>query len=342
MPGKINSKLFITGGSGLVGSNLIHFGKKKYEVVSTYLSFPCLQEECQMEKLSLADNKECERLLIKYRPDFVIHSAAYLDLVGCETNKEKTWQINVEATKNIAHICRRIGAKLVYISTDWVFEGKKEGKYTEKDKSSPINSYGKSKWEGEKVLPEDGDWIIARTANVYGWNYAISSENPPENYTLFMNRNSWAVQMLHKLMQGETVKMPKQIYQTPTLASDLAKRIFDMCEMDLRGLFHVCGTSCVNRYEFIVQMGKIFNADPALVKPGTVDDLVTTWGVDAEKFPSFSRTIPQNACLDTTKVREALGKQLLGLKEGLQTMKSELEEVGFLAKTAKKRLFHFD
>jgi len=326
---KNKSKVFITGGSGLLGSNLVHWGKEKYHITSTYFSFPCFLKECQMEKVSLIDSEECERLLIKYKPDLVIHSAAYTDLAGCETNKDRTWQINVRATKNIAQTCEKIGAKLVYISTDWVFDGKKVGKYTEEDQPSPINSYGQSKLEGERVLSKNGNWIIVRIANVYGYNYALSSADSPGNPSLFLNRNSWAVQTLHKLMKGEIVKMPQQIYQTPTLASDLAEKIFEMWEMDLKGLFHVCGTTCVNRYEFVIQMAKIFDIDPDLVKPGTVDDLLTTWGVDVKKLPYFSQAIPVNACLNTTKLKKTLGKALMGLEEGLQAMKSQLQEVGF-------------
>ena len=326
---KNKKKVFIIGGSGLLGSNLVHWGKEKYHITSTYFSFPCFLKKCQMEKVSLTDNKKCKRILIKYKPDFVIHSAAYTDLTGCETNKDRAWQINVGATKNIAQTCEKIGAKLVCISTDWVFDGKKVGKYTEEDQPSPINHYGQSKLEGERVFSKNGNWIIARIANVYGWNYAVSTKNPLGNHGLFLNRNSWAVQILHKLMTRGSVKMPRQIYQTPTLASNLAEKIFEMCEMDIKGLFHVCGTTCANRYEFVIQMAKIFDIDPDLVKPGTVDDLVTTWGVDVKKLPYFSETIPANACLDTTKLKKTLGKELMALEEGLQAMKSQLQEVGF-------------
>lgn len=329
MPSKAKKKVFITGGSGLVGSNLVYWGKAKYDITSTYFSFPCFLDVCQMEKASLTDKKVYEKMLTKYRPDFVIHSAAYTDLAGCETNIDRARQINAQATKNIAETCEKIGAKLVYISTDWVFDGKKVGKYTEKDKPAPINSYGQSKLDGESVLPKDGNWIIARIANVYGWNYAISIKSLLENHDSLFGRSGWAIQILHQLMRGKSIRMPGQIYQTPTLASDLAEKIFDMCEQDMQGLFHVCGTTCVNRYQFVVQMAKKFGLNPDLVKSGTVDDLVVTWGVDLKKLPYFSQTIPANTCLDTTKLKEALTEKLVGLKEGLQIMKSQLLEAGF-------------
>lgn len=326
---KVKKKVFITGASGLVGSNLTHCGKKRYNITATYHSFPYFLEGCHTEKVSLADNEGCESILTKYEPDFVIHSAAYTDLAGCETNRDRAWQINVRATENIARTCEKIGAKLVYISTDWVFDGKKPGKYTEEDQPSPLGYYGQTKWEGEKVLPQHGNWIVVRIANIYGWNYAISNKSFPRNHCPFLSRNSWAVQILHKLIRGESVSIPQKIYQTPTLASDLAKRILEMCEMNIKGLFHVCGSTCVNRYEFVIQMAEIFGINSDLVKSGTMGDLVTTWGVDVKESPYFFQTIPVNTCLDTTKLRMTLGKELMELKGGLQTMKSELQEIGF-------------
>ena len=106
----------------------------------------------------------------KIYPDIVIHAAAFTNVDDCEKNKDRAFAVNVQGTRNIADAVEKIGAKVVYISTDFVFDGKK-GMYKEIDSTKPINYYGITKLNGERIVDKLlDDYIIARTSVLYGWN----------------------------------------------------------------------------------------------------------------------------------------------------------------------------
>jgi dTDP-4-dehydrorhamnose reductase len=109
-------------------------------------------------------------LFSKLKPDITIHTAAETNVDKCETQKELSWKINVEGTRNIAEACKKLGAKLVYVSTEYVFDGEK-GSYVEEDKPNLINHYGTTKLEGEnQIVSRCKDYAILRTSVIYGWH----------------------------------------------------------------------------------------------------------------------------------------------------------------------------
>lgn len=143
-----NEKLLVTGASGLLGSKVIELAQRDYEVIPLHNTKPLHPHSL---KLDITNQSQVLNLLNRLKPNVIIHTASETNVDRCETQKEQAWKTNVQGTRNIALACSKIGAKLVYISTDYVFDGEK-GNYTEHDKPNPINYYGVTKLEGEKQV----------------------------------------------------------------------------------------------------------------------------------------------------------------------------------------------
>lgn len=309
--------VLITGASGFLGSNVAHIAKDRYEVISTDL-YPI--EGWDIKKLDITNRENCIKIFKKYKPDLVIHCAANLNMGSPEELMRK---VNAEGTKNIADACKVVDAKRVYISTDWVFDGKKKGgeKYTEDDKESPVNIYGKTKFEGELfVRASDIEWIVARPANIYGVNWIIPREKALYEEHV-AKRGGLAVQTIYALRKGEEIKQPPNVWQTPTLASHLAETILQLYEKGQTGIFHVSGRQCIRRHQFFVELAKMFNLNESLVKPCGNLDFAKSFGT------TLPVDFPKNSCLDVSKVEKVLGRKQLEVREGLAIMKTQFEEI---------------
>jgi dTDP-4-dehydrorhamnose reductase len=151
-------KLLVTGSKGQLGRDLISDFSKKYDISGF-----------DIDDIDIRNLEQLKSFFKEKKPDIVLHTAAYTDVDGCEHNVETAMSINAEGTTNIALACREIGAKLIYYSTDYVFDGDKTTPYTETDTPNPQTVYGKSKLEGEKYVTEIlEDYIILRIAWLYG------------------------------------------------------------------------------------------------------------------------------------------------------------------------------
>src|SRR3989344_5239148 len=152
-------RILVTGASGQLGQDLVEAFEKNWEVVPT-----------DQDNLDITNFSQVEAVLTKEKPDWIIHAAAWTDVEACAENPEKALLINGEGTRNVALAAKKIGAKMIYISTNEVFDGKKKVPYVEADKPNPINPYGVSKLAGEKYTQEilGKDSLIVRTAWLYG------------------------------------------------------------------------------------------------------------------------------------------------------------------------------
>jgi dTDP-4-dehydrorhamnose reductase len=153
-------KILVTGAGGL-SSKLIHSLSKGYEVTRTHNTKPYDPDSLRMD---ITDITSVMKVFNMANPDVTVHAAAMTDVDKCETNRELAWSINVLGTKNVAERCKENGTKLIYISTDYVFEGAK-GLYKEDDETNPINYYGFTKLKCEEFVRDlCKDFIIARTS----------------------------------------------------------------------------------------------------------------------------------------------------------------------------------
>jgi len=288
-------RLLVTGASGLLGSKIVELAREDYEIIPLHNTKPLHPNSL---RLDITDQNQVFSLFSKLEPDIVIHTASETNVDKCETQKEHAWKINVEGTRNIAEVCKA-GAKLIYISTDYVFDGRK-GNYTEDDTPNPINYYAVTKLEGEKrVVQNCKNFAILRTSVLYGW------------HPFKQNFATWVITQLE---QNKEITVVEDHYNTPTLADNLAEMAIEAIQKDLQGVYHACGSERIGRYEFARQIARAFDLNQNLIRPTRMEQL-TAWIAKR----------PRDSSLNTNKIRSQLEAKPLNITEGLDRMKKEAE-----------------
>jgi dTDP-4-dehydrorhamnose reductase len=238
-------KILVTGANGMVARATIDYCKSIGDQVLAY----------SRPELNIADRRAVFAKLEREKPDAVINCAAYTDVDACETNHEKAYQVNSYGVENLATACRKIKAGFVTISTDYVFDGEKEGFYTQRDDPHPPSVYGQAKLDGEiRVRNAYARTILVRSGWIFG-----------EHGTNFLSK------LVGLLMEGQSIKAIKDSFGTPTFGDDLAKRLRELAELDLPGIYHVVnsgeGTSYLNYAQAVEGI------NPELVIAVTADSL---------------------------------------------------------------------
>ncbi len=162
------AKLLITGVSGLLGNNLTYYFKNKYEILGLYNSHPITVNGIRTEKCDISHKDSIKRIIHEFNPSIIIHCASLTNIDQCEIDKDITKKINVLSTRHLVECVANKDVKLIYISTDAVYDGIK-GDFSENDNINPLNYYGLSKYEGELEITKKENSLIFRT-NIFGWN----------------------------------------------------------------------------------------------------------------------------------------------------------------------------
>jgi len=295
-------KVLVIGGSGLLGSKVIKTASKKFHTIGTYHTHPFKMGNCETLKLDIVNKEQTLELIHGKKPDCVILTAAQTNVDRCEIHPEEAWRIHVDGTKNVSEACKKSGAKLIYVSTDYVFDGKK-GFYTEDDKTRPINVYGRTKLAGERAIQTIcDDYAIARMSVLYGWNTITTKHN-------------FVTWVLEKLKNTKEVKLLTDQYTSPTLADNAAEALLAILKKNKKGLYHTSGKDCISRFEFGKEIAKIFELNTGLIKPITLDKI----DLPAKR--------PLKSCLDVSKAELELGVRLMNVNEGLSEMKKQSQEL---------------
>jgi dTDP-4-dehydrorhamnose reductase len=288
-------KVIVTGANGMLGSSIIKAfgGKYKFYSVDKDHLEPILPNPVQAD---LTDKEKVEEVITKIKPNLVIHCAAVTNVDFCEDNKEICYKVNVDATKYLSEICKKLDIVLVYISTDFIFDGEK-GNYREEDKPNPLGVYAESKLLGEKAVIDSGvNYIIPRTS-IYGWN--IQKKESLVEWIINANR------------QKKVLNLITDQYFTPIFTNNLAEAIFELYEAKKFGLFNIAGSERISKYDFAMKTADAFNLDKSLIQKITLD-----------KIP-FKSKRPRDASLNIEKIKKTIKKtKLLDAKEGLLMMKS--------------------
>jgi len=287
----MKSKLLVLGGSGLVGSTVINYAKDDYEIIFSYnynkINIPNTQS-FQIDLLK--DNNQIETIIQNYDPDIVLHTIANSSVDLCETDHYIADKLHVNATKKIANACKLINSKLIFLSTDAVFEGQLNKHYVENDLANPINYYGKTKLEAEKiVLNADSNNVVLRTSVIYGWHKKSRFTN-------------W---ILDYLKDKKQVDPFSDQFNTPTLVDDLVKAILKIIQNNTTGLYHATGKTCLNRYQFATLLAKTFSLEETLIHPVT----------KLEKKQYAPR--PISTCLDSTKLEKTINFSFSDISSGI-------------------------
>ena len=283
-------KLLIIGGASLVGSTIIDYATNNYELFATENNTSINNPKIHSAKINLLDDKkQIVDYIEKIKPDAVIHTVAFPNVDFCESNHKLTDLLHVKITKEISEICSDINSKLIYFSTDAVFDGNKSGMYIESDTTNPLSYYGKTKLEAEKIILQNRNNLILRTTVIYGWH----------------KRSRFTNWVLDTLKNKKPVTAFTDQYNTPTLVDDLAQSVFSIIKKDLSGLFHTSGKSCVNRFEFAQKLAKSFNLDPNLIIPTKSADI-----------PQIAPR-PKNGCLDSSQFEDKSGIKFNKIDSGI-------------------------
>ncbi len=254
-------RILLTGSSGLLGSEVLKLlsTKKDLNVLAVYNTRQprISSENIKYVKLDIQRTLFLEDLIIKYRPDTIIHAAAYTDVDGCEKNRERAWRTNVEATRSIVRGARIARSYIIYISTDYVFDGEK-GMYRENDIPYPINYYGLTKLLAEEhVRNSELLYTIIRTSAVFGAGG---------------NKKSFAEYVIEKLSNNENIYALIDQYVSPTYNRSLAEAIVEILELKPLGIYHIAGPR-MSRYEFAVKIARYFGYDKDLIIPAEMKDM---------------------------------------------------------------------
>ncbi len=233
-------KILITGGKGFVGKNLEEKLKEKFNV------FALGKDEFNVEEKEKIINK-----INEIKPDITIHCAALSNVDRCEVEREKAYRINSIGTQNVAIACREIKSKMIYISTDFVFDGKKETPYSEIDIPSPINHYGKTKLLGEYYVSHIlNNFIIVRTSRIFGkWGKNFASRFP----------------LL--LKEREEFYLTTDIVNCPTFVKDLVRAIEFLIKNDFLGIINVCNKESCSWFEFGKKVIELVQKDGVKIIP---------------------------------------------------------------------------
>jgi dTDP-4-dehydrorhamnose reductase len=232
-------RILVTGGSGQLGAELL----PRLATLGTVLA-PGRQA------LDLAHDDAIARL-VDLRPTHVVHAAAATDVERCEAEPAWAQAVNAEGTRRVAEACRRANAWLLYVSTDYVFDGAKGRPYVEDDPPAPLNAYGRSKLAGEQVVQTlMRRWAIVRTAWVYG----------------HVGRNFVAT-ILRRLQSDEALQVVTDQVGSPTYAADLAEGIAHLVAQEASGTFHLTNGGACSWFEFARAIAHEVGADPGRVQP---------------------------------------------------------------------------
>jgi dTDP-4-dehydrorhamnose reductase len=283
-------RILVTGSGGLLGRRLMNVLKNDYEVLGIDRHASIDQNEFALD---IAQKERTVETIVKLHPSVIVHTAAETNVDLCESDHEHARRINVEGTANVVEGCVKVGARMIFISTDYVFDGIK-GNYSEIDQPNPISFYGLSKLEAERIVTSKlPNALTIRTSVLYGWH--------PSK----LNFATWVIKSLR---EHQTLRVVKDHINSPTLADNLASAIRVAIERNSGGLLHVAGSERISRFDFACRIAKSFDLDENLLVPVEMRDL------------SWAAKRPRDSSLYVAKAEKELGIELLGVDRGLEEM----------------------
>ncbi len=269
-------RVFITGAYGQLGLALHHLmsGQDRYVV---YRTDAVRSDEGIVHALDITDEAAVLKAVEEFRPDIIINCAAMTAVDLCETEQEKAYRINALGTKYLAQAANHCGAKLVHVSTDYVYDGQKDKPYIESDATNPISVYGRTKLEGElfalEICPKT---FILRTAWVYG------------------EGKNFVKTMLRLAETGNPIRVVKDQFGSPTSALELAKVLLFLMDTDSYGIYHTTCEGSTSWYEFAVRIFQLAGKD------------VQVTAIPTSEYPTPAKR-PMYSVLEKKALRERHG-----------------------------------
>ncbi len=295
-------KLLITGAKGQLGNELISILKSGYAEIG---KIPEGYENAEVigidiDELDISDIDAVRKYLTAQKPDAVVNCAAFTNVNACETEKEIAYNANAIGPKNLAIVCEEIGAKLLHISTDYVFYGDGDKPYVESDQTNPCGAYGKTKEQGEKfVLENCKKAFVLRVA----WLYGYVGKNFVKTI-LTVARNNGAV------------KVVNDQFGNPTSANDVAYHILKVLKTEEYGIYHCTNNGICSWYDFAKRFVERAGI-AATVAPCTTAE-----------YPTPTRR-PEFSALDNARLRVAVGDEMRNWEDAIDMYVDNLMKSGF-------------
>lgn len=297
---KTVKRVLVTGGTGLLGVAIQQSAPKDIQGFSIYfperslpvpLPFPILAAD-------VSDRMEMQSVFEWAKPDVVIHTGAIGSVDFAEINREQTRIINVGGTEVVAELCQIYESRLIYISSNAVFDGRTP-LYSETAPVNPINYYGQLKVDAENVVRESTiHWTILRPILMYGWPYQGERDNP-------------VVWWVRSLENNKPIKVVDNVFNKPLPAWSCAEVIWAIIQQNRTGIYHAAGRDHISLYQFALLTAAVFGLNASLITP-----------VPDSYFPEIAPR-PKDTSFDTTKMETELGVKTVGVRDGLFKMKAE-------------------
>ena len=262
-------KFLVTGSAGLVGRQVVKDLSETHEVFSCYTKSE--PEFGIPVKMDLLNHERISNVLSEKNPDIVIHLGAMTAVDLCETQQDNALKINSQATEILAKECSKINSFMVYVSTDYVFNGN-SGLYKENAATNPLGFYGKSKLLGEKSIQNfSSNWCIARTSTPFG---------------LHPTKKSFPIWVIENLQKQKQIDVLTDQFTSPTYVPNLSRMLIEISERHLTGIIHVAGASKISRYEMASLVSDKLDLDEKLLREISINDI--KWEAQRPKDSSLN------------------------------------------------------
>ena len=289
-------RIGITGASGMLGDALLSQLSKSYEVFATSRNIGSQGKNINWDCYDLTNLDSLKAWLNKNKLDVVIHCAAIVDVDFCEENFDLSKALHVDTTQVISKHMQSSSGKLIYISTDSVFDGKKLGTYNESEITNPLNIYAKTKLQGEKIALSIDNSLVLRT-NIIGWTKK--------------HKTSFFEWLLENLIKKNNINLFYDVYFSPITVNHLSLIIEYIIQNPIYGLYNCASSESISKYDFGLKVCEIFNLSPSNICKDSVDTM------------NFKARRPKNMGLDVSKITNDLMYNLPNVVDSIKSMKNQ-------------------
>ena len=304
-------KILITGANGLLGQKLVALIAPHAEVnlIATSRGSDKIFYDLPMYRyrsMDVTNRKEVQEVIGQEKPNVIIHTAALTKVDYCEQHREICHRVNVTATEHVVEAAQANNCTVIHLSTDFIFPGTKR-LLREEETPGPINYYGQSKLEAERLIKGSGiHYAIVRTAIVYG-------------VVPHLSRSNIILWVKDSLKRGKTIHVVDDQYRTPTLAEDLAMGCFLIAQQQATGVYNISGEELLTPYDMAQMTADYFKLDKSLITR-----------TDSSRFKQPARR-PLETGFNIEKAKQELGYQPRAFMEGVRLLDEQLKEIDALA-----------
>lgn len=302
-------RLLVVGAGGQVGGKIGQLAKRRgHFTLGTYRSRKPQSSYDETYLLDKTNKNLVHTLLAETKPDVVIDTGALHNVDYCESHPDEAMAVNYEGTGNLSSASAEIGAKFVFVSTDYVFDGEKGSQYSEDESPNPESAYSKSKLKGENAtISLNKDSVVCRPSVIYshvaGLHMQESSSGKPLNF------GAWLVS---QLVFRKEVKIVTDQIASPTLADDLAGAILSIAQSpQAKGIYHTAGATPLSRFEFCLKIAEKLGLETRLILP-----------VESSSLKQLAKR-PRNSSLSSFKLEKEIGYKMMDIDTALDVFASQ-------------------